>query len=635
MADDTSAETSGLVGQIVMGEYRLERLVREDDALTFFSSTSTVDNGPYTVALATKVAVDTSAMALEAAVARIGRHSVGVRGLIPVLHARPVTLTSGRVCLGVVRRGEPASSLRDEIARSKKPVQEVARWLQPIASALSSLHEQGVAHGVVSTSAICIRNDDVLLDLFGLSAVAEASSGSRGCRDAIPIGYRPPELDGPFPPAPGPWTDAYALALIACELMVGRSDIHLLAEGAARPPAPTPKSLGIEVTTRVEERFVRMLSSNPALRPLDMRDLLRLLETMDLSDDIAPPPRSSGVARPPVATPSWATPTPPPASARVPPVAPAPASQVSRQESAKNKNEPIEAPPPSTRDALSKLESPWMFRALIGMGSVLMLGGIAAAIWVVSAKPSLGLTPTPTATSTSTSSPVPTGTVATPSPSDTTIPDPSTTSTAPNPLMGPSGSLLPRAATHPATYPADESALLPVQKDAAVRGDREAALTLVVFGDLTCPNTAKFLRTVPQLERVYGDSLRVVYKHYPLPGRVGAMMAAEAAATARAKGGNDTFWKLVDSTSKTPDLLDAGRLEEYGIKAGLPAGAITDGINKHIDAPLVERDIALGRRLGVRGTPVIFFNGKRLDGISQPRHCVSFSMLKKSESKRS
>jgi protein-disulfide isomerase len=164
------------------------------------------------------------------------------------------------------------------------------------------------------------------------------------------------------------------------------------------------------------------------------------------------------------------------------------------------------------------------------------------------------------------------------------------------------------------TYPADESALLPIQRDAAIRGDREASLTLVIFGDLTCPNTARFVRTIPQLERVYGDTLRVVFKYYPLPGRVGSMQAAEAAATARVRGGNDGFWKFVDAASKTPDLLDNGRLEEIAIKAGLPAGAITDGINKHTDAPLVERDIALGRRLGVRGTPVIFFNGRRIDG---------------------
>src|SRR4051812_22148265 len=136
MAENTGAdpgsETAGLVGQIVMGEYRLERLAREDDALTTFAAVSTVDQGQYSVMLATRVAVDTSAMALEAAVGRIGRHSVGIRGLIPVLHARPITLTSGRACLGVVRRGDPGQPLREEILRGPKPVQEVSRWLQPV-----------------------------------------------------------------------------------------------------------------------------------------------------------------------------------------------------------------------------------------------------------------------------------------------------------------------------------------------------------------------------------------------------------------------------------------------------------------------------------------------------------------------
>ena len=134
--------------------------------------------------------------------------------------------------------------------------------------------------------------------------------------------------------------------------------------------------------------------------------------------------------------------------------------------------------------------------------------------------------PAPTRPTTSPTAPTGTST-ATPTadPSDPTAPDPTGGT---NPTAGPTGPLLPRPITHPVTYPADESALLPIQRDAAIRGDREASLTLVIFGDLTCPNTARFVRTIPQLERLYGDTLRVVFKYYPLPGRVGAMQAAEA-----------------------------------------------------------------------------------------------------------
>jgi protein-disulfide isomerase len=211
-------------------------------------------------------------------------------------------------------------------------------------------------------------------------------------------------------------------------------------------------------------------------------------------------------------------------------------------------------------------------------------------------------------------------TVATLPPSPSGSPPPTVATLPPSPISPPPDPVTPttppraRGAT---TYPADQSALVPIEVDSAVRGDRDALVTLVVFGDLTCPFTAKTLAQLPALEARYGGDLRIVYKHLPQTGKEAARAAADASAAVLAKSDPEAFFRFADLASKD-EHLDAGRLEELGIKVGLPAGTVTDAIAKRSSGKLVDRDVELGRRLGMRGTPVLVYNGRRLDGYQPP-----------------
>jgi protein-disulfide isomerase len=193
---------------------------------------------------------------------------------------------------------------------------------------------------------------------------------------------------------------------------------------------------------------------------------------------------------------------------------------------------------------------------------------------------------------------------------------------APPASAQPSLVALPPRAGKPSTYPADHDALVPVEADAVTRGDRDALVTLVVFGDLTCPFTAQAFAQIPALEARFGSDLRVVFKHYPLPGRAEARLTAEASSVLQ-QVSDEAFWRFVDAATRNGPGLDAERLEELGIKAGAAAGTVTDGLGKHTQRARVDRDVDLGRRLGVRGTPVFFYNGRRLDGLQPPERLAS------------
>jgi protein-disulfide isomerase len=191
---------------------------------------------------------------------------------------------------------------------------------------------------------------------------------------------------------------------------------------------------------------------------------------------------------------------------------------------------------------------------------------------------------------------------------------------APGPAAPPSGGapaaapFAPLGPSSSAIAAADATALVPLYPDDASRGEARAPATLVVFGDLTCPFTARTLALVPKLESHYGPNLRIAFKHYPLPEHAHAREAAEAAAAVQAKGGNEAFWKFVEAAIRAPEGLDPGRLEELGIKAGVPAGTVTEALRRHDAAAHVDRDVNLARRFGLRGTPTLFLNGRRLDG---------------------
>ncbi|MCS6901274.1 MAG: thioredoxin domain-containing protein [Myxococcales bacterium] len=558
-----SKPTEALLGQVVLGEYRLDRLVREDEALAVFEAISMVDQGVYTVLVAPEVKIETAATAIEAAVDRASRNVVGVRGVVSLLRGATVTSLSPPV-LAVVRRG----GVEPEPLPARLSIPDAVRLLTPLAEALAVLHNLGLVHGALCPLTVGRRGDELILDFFGLGAAAEAASGARGARDLLAPAYRPPELRGDRPSSPGPWTDTAALAILALKLISGVRGP--LAEDGSLPPL---ESLGLVVSPLVTDLFSRTLSPTPRLRPLDPRVFLREL-LMGASAPVSPP--SARVSLPVGEA---------PASSEQSEVAPTP---VIVPETIPSTRASERLPEPPDTEVMQERRQRRLLAMLVSSGLLLLLGGTAAAMLLVLREGKK---------------------VDSSSPGPVSTPVVSTATMAPVvPSMPP---VRVRGAT---TYPADEKALIPVPAGAAVWGDRDALVTLVIFGDLTCPLTARALATLPSLATKFGEELRVVFKYYPAPGDLEAARGAMAAAIAWDTGGMEIFWKFVSAVSQTRGKLDEATLERLGVEVGLGAGTISRGLAGATPG-IIAQDIELGRRLGVRGTPVLFLNGRRMDGF--------------------
>ncbi|MCU0684204.1 MAG: thioredoxin domain-containing protein [Polyangiaceae bacterium] len=572
-------DPTALLGSIVLGEHRLDRVTYTDPVLTVYEATSVVDGGPYTVALAHDVPVETSAATLEAAVQRVGRQGGEGPGLVPLLHARSVPTEAGPR-LGVVRRGRAGSSLLTLLGRGPLTLTQVTQLLGPIAEALGRLHDAGQLHGAVSATTLVHTEQGPAVDLFGLSAVAEVAHGALGTRDVVDPAYRPPELASQAPTTPGPWTDVYGLARVASELLAGRRAAMGGAPASSatgEPAIPSPRALGALVPDRVEAILRRALAPSAAARPEDVREVIALLREAASDPLPAPPPSTSrpSFPEPRLSSPSFAgLPAP---NAAPPPVAPIPLDRYGAPLPT-----PLSAPP---RDR--------------GLAWAIGIGGTLVALTLVGGGIFFWMNgPSAPVTSPLTSASAPPYA-------------PSPGSPSPPPTVS---RFAPLGASAGAINASDATALVPLFADDASRGEAKAPATLVVFGDLTCPYTARALALLPKLESHYGKNLRIVFKHYPLPEHAHAREAAEAAAAVRAKGGNEAFWKFVEGAIRNPESLDPGRLEELGIKAGVPAGTVSEALRQPPSANTIERDVRLARRLGLRGTPTLFLNGRRLDG---------------------
>ena len=144
------------------------------------------------------------------------------------------------------------------------------------------------------------------------------------------------------------------------------------------------------------------------------------------------------------------------------------------------------------------------------------------------------------------------------------------------------------------------------------QGPADAAITLVQYGDYECPYTRLSRHSVHELQREFPDSLRFVFRHFPLEDIHPHAGAASAAAEAAAQ--QTDFWTMHAYLFEHQQALDDADLKRYAVELGLDSDRFgRDRTSPDVEAR-IERDLASGERSGVRGTPTFYVNGIRHDG---------------------
>ena len=107
-------------------------------------------------------------------------------------------------------------------------------------------------------------------------------------------------------------------------------------------------------------------------------------------------------------------------------------------------------------------------------------------------------------------------------------------------------------------------------------------------------------------------------------------MALPAAQAAHAAGKQGKFWEYHDKVFENYNKLSGEILEQFAKDLGLDMDLFKKERGSPEITSLINRDLREGSRIGVRGTPTIFVNGKRLG----QRSIEAFSAAIESELKK-
>ena len=144
------------------------------------------------------------------------------------------------------------------------------------------------------------------------------------------------------------------------------------------------------------------------------------------------------------------------------------------------------------------------------------------------------------------------------------------------------------------------------------KGPNDAPITVELFADLQSPVTKPTVAVVNELMQRYPSAIRLQFRNFPLAFHPQAALVHEAAMTA-AKDGR--FWELATYVLDHQDSLREQDLIALAGRLGLDATKFEATIHDHRYAPRVEADVQAGQQHGIRGSPVLVVNSKRIDGV--------------------
>ena len=151
-----------------------------------------------------------------------------------------------------------------------------------------------------------------------------------------------------------------------------------------------------------------------------------------------------------------------------------------------------------------------------------------------------------------------------------------------------------------------------VTDDDHIRGNKDAKITIIEYSDIQCPYCARFHPTMQQVMTDYTDSVRWVYRHFPLSFHPEAIPAANAAECAAEQ---DKFWEYLDTLVENQGSLGKEYYAKVAADLKLNTTQWQDCFDSSKYQDKIEAQAQAGGAAGVSGTPgsfVIDANGNAI-----------------------
>ena len=280
----TGRDPLNIVGQTVAEKYVVEKLVGEGGFAVVYRANHNIWNKPVAIKFFSELSsapVDQREELMESFVqegALLTELSSQTASIVQARDVGTYTTPEGRWMPYMVLEWLEGRSLEEVLeaehsaGRPAWSLSEVLRVIRPAAHALDVAHGRGIAHRDVKPANIFVLGEDArapdvtvkILD-FGVAKMItdntqmKAALAKTGTNiTSFTPQYGAPEQFSRSYGATGPWTDVFALALVAIEMLRGKpalegDDLIQLAYAASNPAArPTPRGLGLSVPDEVE-----------------------------------------------------------------------------------------------------------------------------------------------------------------------------------------------------------------------------------------------------------------------------------------------------------------------------------------------------------------------------------------------
>jgi len=291
MADKDPLNISG---QVIAEKYRIEHLVGEGGFAVVYLAEHTIWKQPVAVKLFSGLSQapgecrDELLQQFFQEGALLTELSSQTAGIVQARDVGAYTTPAGQWLPYMVLEwldGLPLDAVLAEDQHRGQPWSEgeVVGFLRKILPILDVAHRRGIAHRDIKPANIFIMGSDAraldtpckLLD-FGVAKMVSdhAKVSAALAKTGVAISsftprYGAPEQFTRSHGATGPWTDVYAVALVACEMFTGRvalegDDMVQFGFSSANPARrPTPRSLGAPILDRLEAVFAKALAVRP------------------------------------------------------------------------------------------------------------------------------------------------------------------------------------------------------------------------------------------------------------------------------------------------------------------------------------------------------------------------------------
>ncbi|MFN8511759.1 MAG: protein kinase [Chloroflexia bacterium] len=308
-------------------------------------------------------------------------------------------------------------NLQDRIAGGQiLPLRQVANYLGQTAAGLDYAHRRGIVHRDIKPQNLLIRAEDnrLLIADFGVAKVMQGNSASTQTAAIGTVSYMAPEqLSGRAAPS----IDVYALGCVLFQLLTGRVPdagpaTQVMLAHMNSPIPSVQEHSGGRLPAAFQPLFNRALAKTPEDRFATAEELARAFEALlaTISAPIPPPitspsaPTQIGGAtpglrsNPPASLP--AVPSTPPAQPTPPAVTPsaspqpAPGPVISPMLQRPATPSPVAQAPATPPDPAASRRT-WLM--LAGIGALVVIVIIVAALLINLIRPQNTTTPTPTA----------------------------------------------------------------------------------------------------------------------------------------------------------------------------------------------------------------------------------------------